>query len=69
MVTGYEHNFLFTHFNISSSMSSTSIYYDIDANDEQSGCPVYISGDNSKFVGIHKGYNPKRNLNVATMIT
>ena len=50
-------------------MSSTSIYYDIDANDEQSGCPVYISGDNSKFVGIHKGYNPKRNLNVATMIT
>ena len=43
-------------------MSSTSIYYDIDANDEQSGCPVYISGENRKFVGIHQGYHLKRNL-------
>ena len=50
-------------------MSSTGIYYNIDTNGGQSGCPVYMSGDNSQLVGIHKGYNPKRHLNFATMIT
>jgi len=35
----------------------------------QSGCPVYLSGDPKKVVGIHKGYDPLKHLNFATMIT
>ena len=50
-------------------MSNTGIYYDIDTYGGQSGSPVYMSGDNSQLVGIHKGYNPIKNLNYATMIT
>jgi len=50
-------------------MSNTGIYYDIDTKGGQSGCPVYISGDNSKLVGIHKAYDPIKDLNFATMIT
>ena len=50
-------------------MANAGIYYDIDTNGGQSGCPVYIPGDKNKVVGIHKAYDPLKKLNVATMIT
>jgi len=42
--------------------------YDIDTVKGQSGSIVYLK-NNGKMVGIHKGYDPHKNLNVCTMIS
>jgi hypothetical protein len=30
---------------------------------------VYLSGEKRKVVGVHKGYDPRRKMNVCAMVT
>jgi V8-like Glu-specific endopeptidase len=75
-VTGYVHYYgnkfaLLTHSNTVNplSISNGGIFYDIDTQAGQSGCPVYSLKDNSKLVAIHKAFNPLKRLNFGTLIT
>ena len=43
--------------------------YDIDTKSGQSGAMVYLSGDKRKIVGVHKGFDPRRKMNVCAMVT
>ena len=43
--------------------------YDIDTKSGQSGAMVYLANDKRKVVGVHKGYDPRRKMNVCALIT
>lgn len=46
------------------------IYYNVDTKTQQSGSPVIFNNRGEiEVVGIHKGHNPRINLNVGTKIT
>jgi V8-like Glu-specific endopeptidase len=62
-------NSLKYHSNKPNSFSKGTIYYDIDTLSGQSGSPVFKAKGNNALCGIHKGYYPQQNLNMATMIT
>jgi V8-like Glu-specific endopeptidase len=58
------------HSNAIDEVNDGGIFYDIDTSGDQSGSPVYIlDEDNTKLVGIHKSYWPRKHLGYATMIT
>ena len=51
--------------------SHFAIYYDVDTKTQQSGSPVMAVGCDGEVevIALHKGYNPRINLNVGTKVT
>jgi len=43
--------------------------YDIYTEPGQSGSPVFFESEKLEIVGIHKGYQTQKNINICTLIS
>jgi len=72
VVSGYPSNCdrqLLTHKKDIFNSEDGRLYYDIDVDYGQSGCPLYLKNENKiELVGIHIGFSPADNINAGVLI-